>query len=71
MDYKRVNEKKLERALENAERSLCAIVDEIAIGPGKARFFAGDLVNASRALSILEDIDKARAPKKKAAVKQD
>lgn len=69
MDYSIVNEKKLERALGNAERSLCAIVDEMAVGPGKARFFASDLVNASRALSILKDIDKARAPKKKAAVK--
>lgn len=71
MDYKRVNEKKLERALGNAERSLCAIIDEMAIGPGKARLFARDLINASQSLSILEDIDKARAPKKKAAVKQD
>lgn len=71
MDYTKINENKLPKSLENAKRSLAAIVDEMAIGPGKARFFAQDLVNAYESLRILEEIDKARAPKKKAAVKQD
>tara|TARA_R110002153_G_scaffold174942_2_gene328240 strand:- start:284 stop:499 length:216 start_codon:yes stop_codon:yes gene_type:complete len=71
VDYTRLKEKQLHKAIENSNRSLFAIIDEMSIGPGKARLFAKDLINASQALATLEEIAKPRAPKKKAAVKQD
>jgi len=71
VEYTKINDVKLPKALENAKRSLAAIVDEVAVGPGKARFFSQDLVNAYKSIQILEEITKARAPKKKVAVNKD
>ena len=62
----------LARAILATEGTIKAMVKELASGPGKARFHAETFVHACNALEELKKLEKeTRAPKKKAAVKQD
>lgn len=69
---KDVDQKVLEKAIKAAESTVKAMVKELAAGPGKARYHAETFCHAVDALARLESFkEQPRAPKKKAAVKQD
>ena len=73
-DTAHVNADTLNKAIESTEAAFVALIGEAARGAGKARQFSEDLANIYRALIALKDVEesqKPRAPKKKAAVNKD
>jgi len=62
----------LDKAITATENTVTAMIKELAAGPGKARYHAETFVHACNALDRLKTLKKdTRAPKKKAADKQD